>query len=214
MGNQNFIVINGKKYDAVTGVLLKNEQPAQQSSHSTNTQSNRTTAPSGVVDGFVRTSKPRKAHPPAHHLSKQAQHSSTLARRAVKKPAAAALNQTEPSRPSIVKQRLGTSPRRASIAQQTPKSPHIQKYGNSQIRSSVVKKHVERPVQQAPGQAQNNHPQSDTRQQHVSPKPAHRDPRTQTERIIENAMATAASHQEVFDAPKKKHSRLSKKIRN
>lgn len=137
MGHKNFIEINGKKYDAITGRMIEDS-----SSNSSKVQPIATVTPkmnSGVVDGFVR--KPKKvgsSRTQAKPVPKQAQKSNTLMRASVKKPEPVA-KKIQASKPSIQKSHLGSSVKRTQVAMQTPKSQHVQKYGADQHRTSVVK---------------------------------------------------------------------------
>ena len=74
LGNtKNHIVINGKKYDAVSGTLLDSHQPNQPVRHA------RTTNGGGVIDGFVRVSRGSAAQPlkPLSNFKKSATHTAT-----------------------------------------------------------------------------------------------------------------------------------------
>lgn len=196
MGNQNFIVINGKKYDAVTGVLIREENPGSGQAAEVTTV---TPNSGGLVDGFVKpkATLKTKSHTPARQLHKETQRSQTLARGAVSKPQGNTI-QHQPQKPGIVKQRLGVSPRRETVANSTPKSPHVQKYGQPKASTSIVKKNIHRPVVQAP---------SVTNAVSASPPVAQQaqntGPRESTQRIIEAALSNAQSHEEQYETPKK-----------
>lgn len=94
MKHQNFIILNGKHYDALTGTLLDQGRPSPTHSGST----------PKAVDGFVRAPLKTPEHPkpahqpehnadhhPEHHAAHHAQahhpeHAKTLMRRAVSRP--------------------------------------------------------------------------------------------------------------------------------
>lgn len=216
MGKQNYIVINGNKYDAVTGKLIVNGSDTRPTVQTITPTHQSQTQKTGVVDGFVRAprNKPSVNRQPASNAIKKPQRSSTLARKAVSKPEAVKANK-QPEKPGIHKARLGTSPRRELTAKEVPKSPHINKFGSDIARSSVVKRHIAPPVKQAP----------DERVQHASPhtqsphnpnheKAVHKSVHQKAAKeLIEAALANANSHNQQAPAVKKsRKSRVSRKL--
>jgi len=135
VGNKNFIEINGKKYDAVTGRLLESDghvpkNPVIKVMPSQNT---------GVVDGFSR--RPQRTntiHSVAKPAQKAPQKSQTLMRKSVQKPTPV-IHKVKAEKTVIHKSHLGTSVKRQQVASQIPKSQHVQKYGETTHRSSVIK---------------------------------------------------------------------------
>lgn len=213
MSKTNFIVINGKKYNAATGELI------QDSSHTKVEKVVHTSSAAGKsMDGVARR---KSMHLPAKHTKKQVQKSNTLMRKAVKKPTERT-TKNENSVSSISKPSLQVNPRRVAHAKAIQKSPHIQKYGVIDHRSSVRKSKIsELPVQpqiqQAPHPAQHlparqlNSQQQQTTHSH--------NPVSAASSVIESALHSAQSHAQLLlpeHAPKKKrlHHKLgiSKKV--
>jgi hypothetical protein len=202
VGNKNFIIINGKKYDTVTGKLLQeNSNISKNTQHLTKPLSN-----TGVVDGFVR--KPAKKSRPvtAQHNVKHTQKSQTLMRQVVKKPNTT-VSPKQGSKPTIQKSHLGVSHRRSEIAKQTPKSQQIHKFGTIQHRTSVVKSSVALDVAKAP--TTNNHSMSKI-DQPSNKKPAYR--ASAAEKMIEAALTNAGTHSEDHTPKKKKRNKILKKL--
>lgn len=209
MGNKNFIEINGKKYDAATGVLLHDsaqptKKPVTTVNHTQNT---------GVVDGFVRRQKPTASRTVAQPAVKHPQKSSTLMRRAVHKPNSV-VNKVKAEKPVIQKSHLGTSVRRTETAMHTPKSSQINKFEEPAHRSSVV-----RTVQ--PGLSVKPQPRQSekqvTAQKAVAPVRHEQQPQARSaaaEKMITAALANAHSHETAEPDTKitRKRSRLMKKL--
>ncbi len=202
MGNKNFIVINGKKYDTVTGKLLQDSPTLNKPVINTLNFSSNT----GVVDGFMRKPTVKKPRPlTAQHNVKQVQKSQTLMRQVVKKPNVQ-VSQSQSTKPSIQKSHLGVSARRSETAKQTPKSQQVQKFGTLHHRTSVVSTSEHLPVAVAPAH------HNPTVKNSVTPptKAAHRP--SASEKMIEAALANASSHTEVHPHKKKKRSKILKKL--
>lgn len=210
MGNKNFIEINGKKYDAVTGALLHDSgQPIKKPV--TNVQP---TPNSGVVDGFVRRHRPSTNRAVAQSAVKHPQKSSTLMRHSVHKPTSV-VQKVKAEKPVIQKSHLGTSVRRNETAMQTPKSAQVNKFEELAARSSVV-----RTIQPGLAVKQQSHHHNDSHSvTHMSIKPAHLGQQTHNrssnaEKMITAALANAHSHEAIAPNTKitKKRSRLIKKL--
>ena len=83
MGNKNFIEINGKKYDAITGKILDSSEVPSKTAVTKVTPTQNV----GVMDGFVRKPQNHSSQRTSTHpASKQTQKSKTLMRNSVKKP--------------------------------------------------------------------------------------------------------------------------------
>ena len=209
VGNKNFIEINGKKYDAVTGAMLNDSgQPIKKPVVSVQAAQN-----VGVVDGFVRRQKPAIQRTVAQSAVKQPQKSSTLMRNAVHKPTSV-VHKVKSEKPSIQKSHLGTSSRRTETALHTPKSAQVSKFEHPALRSSVVKT-------MQPGLAvkqQSSHPAPTTPHSPAAQVPNHHaQPHTRSvaaEKMINAALANAHSHESVDHGAKitKKRSKLIKKL--
>ncbi len=211
MGNQNYIVINGNKYDAVTGKLIADSSNVKQTVQTIKPESHPGTS-GGVVDGFVRPSKKanvsRKA---ATNAVKNPQKSRTLARKAVKKPNLVSSPRKQ-EKPGIQKKKLGVSPRRQFMANEVQKSPHIKKYGTEQARSSVIKKKMPLAVKAEPN-PETTHEAGLTSQSQTTQNSSNHHKQA-SKKMIEAALANANSHNE--DSPvkhkKTRKKRISKKL--
>ncbi len=135
------IEINGKRYDATSGHIIKDK-----------TQSFAKAAPGTHLDGIRRKAKTHSVSPrtssSANKVHHKTSHSHTLMRHAVKKP-----HHTLPEETSKARIQLNAhaDPNRVIRASHTPKSPNISRFGSS---SSVVKKfspHLS--VKEAPSQS-------------------------------------------------------------
>lgn len=209
MGNtQNFIEINGKKYDAVTGVMLDSslQKPVVRASVS---------SVSPVVDGFTRRHKDASVTRQdivSHGVKKHViapQKSKTLMRSVVKKPTEPLHSDTVHSEkvPSktlfgkaVITPRAQTTPEhRQHRAGITHKSSYVNKFANISavpVTAKVTPLEV-RPVPSA------------TRQ-HDAPT---YQPVSRTSDLLERALEAAQGHKEPFYEHKKKlHHRLAKKI--
>ncbi len=203
MGNKNFIVINGKKYDTVTGKLLQDTAAVSKPVASTIQPLQNNT---GVVDGFVRKPVKKPRSQTAQHSVKQVQKSQTLMRQFVKKPSTQVKKHSQSVKPSIQKSHLGVSARRSETAKQTPKSQHVQKFGTIRHRTSVIRTTADLPVANAEGTQR----QTVSNNTHVGDTKAHRP--TAAEKMIEAALANANSHTQEHSHHKKKRSKILKKL--
>jgi hypothetical protein len=203
VGNQkNFIEINGKRYDAVTGAMLKGSAPAQP-----------------VVDGFVKRPRHTTSVPVVrggHGLQKQVQHSKTLMRAAVKKPAAgthkhltpdvAAAKPTNvvkaakqaPAKPTITPRTAAISPDRQQLAHATTKSAMVHKFGAPQMPAPL-------------------HPSIEPLEVRPTPPPAAKTAvmvqHSKTADLLDRALAAAQSHNEPLHELKKPlHKRIAHKV--
>lgn len=192
MGTQHrdVIEINGKKYDAVTGKMIKEESQDRGEKVSIQTVSAPNPSPKGaVLDGFTR----RPAHAQGVTHKKQAQKSQTLMRHVVHKPE---VQTKKKASPEIHKNVAKTPPARQFAATHTQKSPHITKYGDVS-HSSVVKKVEHLPVK---------HPETRTHEGTTKavatlPLPsqtanARQIRQAKTDAVISRALAHAHGHEE------------------
>jgi hypothetical protein len=138
VGNsQNFIEINGKKYDAVTGVMYTGSSPSPVSRP--------------VVDGFVRRPKDTSSVRSSLHSAKKhtvtPQKSKTLMRAAVKKPvhivpkseiSAKPAAKTLYGKATITPRTHAVPSHRQKIASTTQKSAYVQKFGAPAIPTAKV----------------------------------------------------------------------------
>jgi hypothetical protein len=209
VGSKNFIEINGKRYDAITGRML-----VSQASHEVKPAASIQPHHSGgLVDGVTRRPQQKKVVQRSIALpaGKQPQKSQTLMRRTVKKPDIAT-RKTAPKEPTIQKSQLGTSARRSQTAMQTPRSQHVKKFGEYAHRSSIVKI---------------TNPSMTVKSEPVHPAVPHRNtsnlplrhveqraPQTATERMITSALANANSHAEVAPTHRiiRKRNRVIRKL--
>jgi hypothetical protein len=206
VGNtENFIVINGKKYDAVTGVMLQG--PAGQSIQ-------QPTVHKPVVDGFVRMQKDvSRARPTTvQHAAKNTvtpQRSKTLMRHVVKKPTEPLLkNTSHPTQKQVAKKvftpkatvvpRTSTVPQhRQHLANTVQKSAQVKKFGTTVSEYTPV-----RPVV-TPMQVHTAPPiTATTYKQH-----------SKTSDLLERALQAAEGHKEQFNEPRTRlHHKIAKKI--
>jgi hypothetical protein len=213
VGNKNFIEINGKKYDAITGVMVHDsDQPINKPVTTVSPAHN-----IGVVDGFVRRQRPAVQRTVAQPATKQVQKSSTLMRNAVHKPASV-VHKVKSEKPVIQKSHLGTSSRRTETALQTPKSSQVSKFEHPAHRSSVVKTMQpglavkQQAIRPAPTVAPAHVPQA-----HAPQTNHHAQPHTRSvaaEKMINAALANAHSHESTDYGTKitKKRSKFIKKL--
>lgn len=203
MGTQHrdVIEINGKKYDAVTGRMIKEEHTSQTSTAAAQTVTVTAARPAGaVLDGFTRRS-------PVKH-TKQVQKSQTLMRNAVKKPVAHSKPVATSASP-IHKPTAAPSVHRQQVAATTAKSPLVSKYGSNHAKSSVVKKVTALPVK---------HPVA----HHVAQTPQHAPtPAVQSHKnrqasalAVHKALAHASAHEQPAHHVQKrtKHRKLAHKL--
>lgn len=208
MGKQTFIEINGKKYDAVTGKLIKNSAQTAAATVITPVQKN-----VGVVDGFKKPSKPARssaARKQAQHATKKPQKSKTLMRSSVSKPKPAQKKTVQKTAPGELKKKLGTSTGRQHRATTVARSPHIQKFEHPKSRSSVVKKVAAVEVKKAPvtHHTAPTKPVTASTAQPARPRPA------AAEKLIEAALANAEAHnnEPVMHQKRRRKSKLSKRL--
>ena len=216
MGNQNYIVINGKKYDALTGKQLSGSAHSKSTQVETISAHKKPMSNVGVVDGFSRPKKRTNPHSSVNYVAKSQQKSQTLARKAVHKPSEPHAKQQEIAKPGIAKRTLGNSPRREYMAKEVQKSPQVHKYGVVSARSSVVKKLVEKPVKQPPTH-QGTHKSTPTTHKNTqrvssgtttSKHRAHQN----TNAMLENAVAHAQSHNQPPVTKHKKRGKIARKL--
>lgn len=184
MSKTNFIVINGKKYNAATGEMIHESRASTET-----VQAVQPTVKS--MDGVART--PRSGtRSAAKHSKKPVQKSSTLMRKAVKKPTErTSTNNTVVS--SITRSSLGANPQRIAHATSSQKSPQINKYGTVEQRSSVRKSKIaELPVKE---QTHTQDKSSNTVSAPAQVAPTHQQRTANAAHsIIESALQSAQSH--------------------
>lgn len=205
MGNKNFIEINGKKYDALTGQLLSTPAESAQQKPVVSVKPNQST---GVVDGFVRRQKPATHRTTAHSAVKQPQKSNTLMRTAVQKPQSV-VHKVKAEKPTIQKSHLGSSVRRTAIAMNTPKSPQVNKFDSTTHRTSVIK--TTQPNMQV------KQPPASTKQVATptvhAPQSQQPHTQTQSQKMTEAALAHAKSHEtEASTHHTKKRGKFARKL--
>jgi hypothetical protein len=200
VGNQTFIEINGKKYDAISGRLVDS------ASHKASITSVKPATNQGSIDGFSRRSKkPQNHRTPAQHALKQTQKSQTLMRNSVKKPA---LTPPQVAKNEITRSSLGQHPRRVAHSQNTIKSPHVQKFSAPAARTSIRKESKELTVQTPKHHSIEHHEARN--HQHAIQKSQHN---SAAGKMIEAALANAQSHEQTHHhTSKKKKSRLTRKL--
>ena len=204
--HQDVIVINGKKYDAVTGKLIS------ESADNNTTDTNKAPAKvlpkktGTVIDGFVKSNsvanhKTRSTQTTANrnvvNHKKPTQKSHTLMRNVVKKPSAMAKSDVKPVEKSpISKPSLSPSPALQRAASVIKKSPLVSRYGDVIHRSSVVKKvqvlPVKAPVHSTPSTPA--HITSAPVVTQVVSKPLSTRSRA-TSVMLEKALASATTHE-------------------
>ncbi len=200
---QNFIEINGKRYDALTGVLLHSESSALPAPA--------THKP--VLDGFVKRPKHLAAVPAQRGGSglpkTVVQKSKTLMRAAVKKPAVhtihkSTLQQVVSKTTSFTStghtQHVAPAPHdREKHAAQVKKSLFIHKFGAPQQPAPITQKVASLEVRPAPV---------------VQPTPlTSANHHSKTADLLDKALEAAQGHKEPFFEHKKPlHKRLAKKV--
>lgn len=200
----NVIEINGKKYDAATGKLLKTDTDVKKAESSSK---------SGVsVDGMV--SKKRTAA----HAKKKVQKSQTLMRNAVKKPAAR-LKSKPSTVAGITKSHLGTTKDRERTAARTKQSPLVSRFGSSAVEgTSVVKKIQHMPVKKhtehrataksTPAPAK----KTAAKVGHTASAATVKKKNLVAAKLIETALANAHSHEEPVHQNQKKRHKVARKL--
>lgn len=204
MGNKNFIEINGKKYDAITGKMISPESNVPKTPV---VKVNANTG--GVVDGFVRRSTNKSIKHSVNPAVKQPQKSQTLMRKGVAKPTKV-INKVKAEKPVIHKSHLGTSVKRTQTAMHTPKSQHVNKYGSPAHRTSVAKTtNPELSVKQ-----ESLPTQTDSSTKQASIHSSNRTTNIAAQKMINSALANANSHNETAPThhKKKKQNKLLKKL--
>lgn len=127
--NQNTIEINGNRYDASTGQLVKGGASTHSSPQSVH-------HPSGgkVLDGFTRRPRPSRATTPAvpsHAVHKKTTRSKTLMRHAVKKPVHQITHKPVAMDKFAGKNYTLIDPARLGRANHVPKSTLVSKFGDT-----------------------------------------------------------------------------------
>lgn len=213
MANQpNTIVLNGKLYDAVTGVLIHDQATIAPKVPKLTVSKKKTQL---VMDGVVRkpakahkatkkTDKPahhapasRAHHKPAHATGHKPQKAATLMRHAVRKPAHTEHHKhTEPEKPAHIHDER--TARRLERAAAVQKSHHIQRFPvKHEDRPAVTKKHAPLKVEPTPA------PEPPI---HVAPA------MSASEKLVTNALKNARSHEAHKPFAKKPKKRLSHKL--
>lgn len=225
--NKNYIVLNGKHYDATTGAPLK---PTTSPNHSHATH--KRTTPSLTTRRHTQPTSHARAAMPAkkttsrtHHgaptalRARKPEHPKTLMRRSVQKPthakktpvkAAYPLAKTTPGAAAITPKKSVTNidSSRLHRAKQTSKSHRVSRFGS--IAKPSITTHV-KPVAIKPAPAH-------TAQNLVKPRPstkataANLTPAAKKTAMLEQALANAKSHEQPVYKPAKtrrfKHQRL------
>jgi hypothetical protein len=188
--HRDVIEINGKKYDAVTGRMIKEDEDTKSSPSKVTPIVNK----NGVLDGFTRRTA-QTAHPDRHPVqhAKHAQKSQTLMRSAVKKPQPQSSKPTTTShKPAqqITKQSAHITPQKQHSAQATPKNPLVSKYGHHQAQSPVVKKVQHMPVKHPVAQTAQHPTQKQATTAVARPKTY------KSDAAVHRALAQAKAHHE------------------
>ncbi len=214
--NKNYIVLNGKHYDAVTGALIKssNVAPHAKSMHKKPIAS--TTKPVApttkkIGQATLKTSDitPAKPRPDrTHHTAtkgttgrKPAQ-SKTLMRHAVKKPAKNAAKPTIKQAYPVAKQTTSAvvvpkksvhsiNPATSKRAAATSKSSHINRFG---APVKPIPTHI-KPIALQPTPSNTHHESSSPKQQTPAPK-ASATTAVKKQQMLEKALVNARSHEE------------------
>jgi hypothetical protein len=193
--HQDVIEINGKKYNAVTGQLIKDQTGVPATAHMVSAKPAPTTVQQNgvVLDGFKRPKKTaQRSAAPAHH--KSVQKSQTLMRQAVHKPEVVSKPVAKSSHgPDIQKAKLGASPHLVRAASEIKMSSQVSKFGSSQHQSTVVKKVQPLPVKQHEPHQTSKSPIAPV--SHTTNAPQHRRS-TAASAHIERALAHATAHEQ------------------
>ncbi len=192
MGKQNFIEINGKKYDTITGKLL-DVAPGNGSSTIAPTKLKKNV---GIVDGVVRPNRKTVLRRRPKQIGAKPQKSQTLMRSAVVKPVDPnpQKNLNKSLHKSIIK-KLGMSPARVRHSHQIHQSPKIKKYSDIASNGATtekIKEHaplIPRSIKRAG----------------LIPVRARQPKTTATEKLINTAVANATTHNEQPHPHKYKH---------
>ncbi len=204
VGSQNFIEINGRRYDAGSGKLIheSTQMPPKTSSASKPVVNNK-----GVMDGVAKRPTKNSSHTAASHIHKSPQKSQTLMRSSVHKPTEV-IHRPVTKVSMIQKSQLGDSARRQSQASTIVKSPLIKKFGPNVARSSVARSHQETIIKPGPGRADKQTTNPSTRN---TPVVSESRKVSVTEKLINAALASSRSHEEL-PVHFKRHSKLSRKL--
>ncbi len=219
--NKNYIILNGKYYDAVTGALIKPVSNPSQATHTRVSQTAKATRPATAKSTAKTTpattakTTVKKATTRTHHgapkilKARKPQQSKTLMRSVVKKPALTQKPQVKKAYP-LAKTTSGitVAPKksvatvdhsRLQRAQQISKSTHISRFTEptkplvtTKVKPLSIKPAPAQPVAATPKAAD-----AKTVKNHAkAPKTLEEKKRT----LLENALANAKSHEE--PAPK------------
>lgn len=190
MARQNFIEINGKKYDTVTGKLITDA-------------AHHTSAHVKVVDGFTR--RPNAPRTSPHSAKKTLQKASTLNRTAVKKPATASkVTSAQHAKTVVHKPTLSAPQIRVENAKTIQRSPSINKFGKESPATSFVSK----VTQQAPPAPVRHSAAPKAPAAHTHPSQ-----QSKTEAMLDKALAQASAHTETFqNSTYKRRNRLARKL--
>lgn len=208
MGRQNFIEINGKKYDALTGKLIQSSGSSSIAKKSVKLVANGI----GVVDGFVKPPRRSDHRSAVHPANKSLQRSQTLMRKSVQKPSMITTSKID-SKPAFTKSKLGASIKRVQSAQEVKRSPQIQKYGQQSLRNTEI--HA-KPAGTKPQLITNKSISQLSKAPIESSKVAPSAPQRSmaSRKLIEAAMANSNSHNEpqakIIKA--KKRSKIARKL--
>lgn len=186
MGSKNFIELNGKRYDALTGEVLSDTAhkpkpaPAKAPAKSSSGQ---------VLDGFTRraVATHHTAHPktPAKQIHHKTERSQTLMRQAVKKPSAPA-HQHSANAHTVhhhAKTHVEIDPQRVARAQKVHKSHLVSRFGTPTTLKPTTS---ELPVQPEP----THEPEAVLVEHHRSPL----DTQLGAKTPFDHAIAKATSH--------------------
>lgn len=196
---QNFIVINGKHYDAKTGKLLTSTPVAAKKAAPK-------TEPGKVLDGFSR----RPAHPkpvtPAHQVHQKNEKSKTLMRGAVKKPANNKVHATAHAvghQPNQTQPHAGlpANDTRIARASSVTKSSLISRFGSSDYTSDVQKPKEHKTVAHVP--VKNAPPISEHK---AVPLSSHANP-------FAHAIENATSHEQLSPKRESKRNKIARTLR-
>ncbi len=204
------VQINGKKYDATTGKLIRSN---------TAKQSKRAAAPTSI-DGVVPGARAKRAtkrtsakRSPAKPVVKTPQKSRTLMRTAVKKPSAKKSSTTP-----ISKSQLGTSRARSNAARTSHKSPHVSKFNGVGMQPQPVKKVVKPMSVKAHPATRTARPSLAQRKKAANVAGRAASAATVAKKnvaaakLIESALERADAHTQPAHTPAKKRTKLAHKL--
>lgn len=220
--NKNYIVLNGKRYDATTGALLGVVADIQGKSVHKPTprvQASRVTQDIKPTTILKPVAKPDRAHhgTPKHVAPRKPTGSKTLMRSAVKKPSATNLPTIKKQYPalansSVIAQKLSVKnidPKRMARARQIGKSAQIGKFQD--VSNTRITPHIKPLAVATPPAAIASAPH----RQSFQPPAHHPTPKKRKEQLFERALQNATSHEQPAHKPHKtkrqkrsKHRRL------